>query len=416
MTLPRFSGRQVNRLGATARTVAQRTPETLTVVRYRAQPTAATIARLATTAIVAYLLALLLPVTSRPVLAPLTAMLVAQVTLYQTVRNAVRRVASVLAGVLLAVAFSALIGFTWWSLGITIVAGLSLGYALRLGDHILEVPISAMLILSVGTGTAAESRIIETFLGAAAGMLTGLVFARPTVQPAEQAMSELCERMAALLKRMAAGLLAGSVREPSADWLAESRDLAREIRGVDEALRRAEESVRLNPRRVMLPRTEFNLRHVLETLEHAAITVRGIARSLADSAGLAEDDSPVRDQDIRDRLAAVLEELAGAVRAYGRLAKTHSPAIHNLVAPEMREHLAKARDRQASLSELLGSDPAVRPVGWPLRGELVSHLDRLRAELEAAAPGEEHPPQRERSSRPWRSAWQQGRRRLGAGR
>jgi uncharacterized membrane protein YgaE (UPF0421/DUF939 family) len=51
---------------------------------------------------VAYLLALLLPVTSRPVLAPLTAMLVAQVTLYQTVRNAVRRVASVLAGVLVA--------------------------------------------------------------------------------------------------------------------------------------------------------------------------------------------------------------------------------------------------------------------------------------------------------------------------
>jgi len=416
MTLPRFSGRQVNRLGATARTVAQRAPETLTVVRYRAQPTAATIARLATTAIVAYLLALLLPVTSRPVLAPLTAMLVAQVTLYQTVRNAVRRVASVLAGVLVAVAFSALIGFTWWSLGITIVAGLSLGYALRLGDHILEVPISAMLILSVGSGTAAESRIIETLLGTAAGLLTGLVFARPTVQPAEEAMSDLCERMAALLNRMAAGLRAGPVREPSADWLAESRDLAREIRRVDEALRRTEESIRLNPRRVMLPRTEFNLRHVLETLEHAAITVRGIARSLADSAGLAEDDSPVRDQDIRDRLAAVLEELAGAVRAYGKLATAHSPAIHNLVAPEMREHLAKARDRQASLSELLGSDPAVRPVGWPLRGELVSHLDRLRAELEAAAPGEEHPPLPKRISRPWRSAWQQGRRRLGAGR
>src|ERR1700722_8982064 len=155
MTLPRISSRKVNQLGATARTVAQRAPETLTVVRHRAQPTVATIARLATTAIAAYLFALLLPLTSRPVLAPLTALLVAQVTLYQTVRNAVRRVASVLAGVLLAVAFSALIGFTWWSLGITIIAGLSLGYALRLGDHIIEVPISAMLILAGGSGTAA---------------------------------------------------------------------------------------------------------------------------------------------------------------------------------------------------------------------------------------------------------------------
>jgi hypothetical protein len=174
-----------------------------------------------------------------------------------------------------------------------------------------------MLILAVGTGTAAESRIVETLLGAAPGLLTGLVFARPTVQPAEEAMSDLCDRIATLLTRMAAGLLAGPVREQSAGWLAESRDLAREIRIVDEALRRAEESIRLNPRRVMLPRTEFNLRHVLETLEYAAITVRGIARSIADNAGLAEDKSPVRDQDIRDRLAAVLEELAGAVSAYG---------------------------------------------------------------------------------------------------
>ena len=414
MTLQRLTGDQVNRLGATARTVAQRAPETLTLVRHRARPTAATIARLATTAIVAYLLALLLPVTSRPVLAPLTALLVAQVTLYQTVRNAVRRVASVLAGVLLAVAFSAVIGFTWWSLGITIIAGLSLGYALRLGDHILEVPISAMLILSVGTGTAAESRIIETLLGTATGVVTGLVFDRPTVQPAEEAMSDLCERMAALLTRMSAGLRAGPVREQSVDWLAESRDLASEIRGVDEALRRAEESIRLNPRRVMLPQTELNLRRVLETLEHAAITVRFIARSLADSAGLGEEDSPVRDQDIRDRLAEVLEELAGAVGAYGSLAKTHSPAVHNLVAPKMREHLAKARDQQARLSEVLASDPAVRPVGWPLRGELVSHLDRLRAELEAAVPAQEHQSQRRRSSRPWQSAWH--RRRPGAGR
>jgi hypothetical protein len=31
---------------------------------------------------------------------------------------------------------------------------------------------------------------------------------------------------------------------------------------------------------------------------------------------------------------------------------------------------------------VLAADPAERPVGWPLRGELVSHIDRLRSELE----------------------------------
>ena len=131
--------------------MAQRTPQTLTVVRTRAQPTAVTIVRLTCTAVFAYLLALVLTAAPRPVLAPLTALLVVQVSLYQTLRRAVTKVASVVAGVLLAVGLSAWVGFTWWSLGITIAIALAIGYALRLGDNILEVPISAMLILSVGT-------------------------------------------------------------------------------------------------------------------------------------------------------------------------------------------------------------------------------------------------------------------------
>ena len=75
---------------------------TLTLVRKRAQPTAETIVRLAVTAVFAYLMALLIPGTSRPVLAPLTALLVVKVSIYQTLRSAVRRVASVVAGVLVA--------------------------------------------------------------------------------------------------------------------------------------------------------------------------------------------------------------------------------------------------------------------------------------------------------------------------
>jgi uncharacterized membrane protein YgaE (UPF0421/DUF939 family) len=84
----------------------------VTLVRQRAQPTAETIVRLTVTAVFAYLVALLIPSTPRPVLAPLTALLVAQVSIYQTVRSAARRVASVVAGVLLALGLSASVGFT----------------------------------------------------------------------------------------------------------------------------------------------------------------------------------------------------------------------------------------------------------------------------------------------------------------
>ena len=199
-------------------------------------------------------------------IAPLTALLVAQVSLYQTLRSAVRRVAAVVAGVLLAVGLSAWIGFTWWSLGITIVLALAVGYALHLGDTILEVPVSAMLILSVaGSTKAATGRIIETLIGAGVGLAAGFVLGPPRVQPATEAIEDLCGKMANLLDQMAAGLRDGSVLDRAADWLRQARSLAGEIERVDDALRQAEDSVRLNPRGLRLPTAQTSLRSRLET-------------------------------------------------------------------------------------------------------------------------------------------------------
>jgi uncharacterized membrane protein YgaE (UPF0421/DUF939 family) len=370
--------------------VAQRAPETLTVVRYRTQPTAVTIARLAGTAVFAYLIALAVPSsTSRPVLAPLTALLVAQVTLYQTVFSAVRRVAAVVIGVLVAVALSAVVGFTWWSLGITIVAGLALGYLLRLGDTILEVPISAMLILSVGSteAPAATGRIVETLVGAGAGLLAGLILAAPRVESAHDAMENLCRQMADLLERIAAGLCDGTAPDSAARWLAESRTLSGEIRRVDEAVRQAEESIVLSPRRPRLPAERIRLRDGLETLDHAAITIRGMARSLADLTQLGEENSSMQEEDQRSRLASVLRELATAVLAYGRLATAHDDDARASAQADLRRHLDSARDQQDRLSVVLAADPAQRPIGWPLRGELVSHIARLRNEIEPDSAG-----------------------------
>ena len=343
MSNPAFRRRRARRIGAAARAVARRTPETLTVVRQRAQPTAVTVARLVGTAAVAYLAALPLPFIPKPVIAPLTALLVAQVSLYQTLRSAVRRVAAVVAGVLLAVGLSAWIGFTWWSLGITIVLALAVGFALHLGDTILEVPVSAMLILSVaGTSKAATGRIIETLIGAGVGLAAGFVFGPPRVQPATEAIEDLCRKMANLLDQMAAGLRDGSVLDRSADWLRQPRSLTGEIERVDDALRQAEDSVRLKPRGLRLPTAPTSLRSRLETLEHAAITVRGLARSLADSIRLAEADSPVRDPDVRGRLADVLTQLAMAVRTYGRLATATDAFGRDQLAAELTRYLAAA--------------------------------------------------------------------------
>ena len=177
--------------------VVRATPETLTLARRRAQPRAAYIARLALTAVLfAYLLALQFAGNKGPVLAPLTALLVIQVSLTHTPNSAARRVLSVVTGVLVAIGLSAVVGFTWWSLGLVIVAALAVGLILRLGDDLLEVPISAMLILSaVGSTSAASGRIVETLIGAAAGLARGLLFAPVRLQPAEEAIDDLSARL-----------------------------------------------------------------------------------------------------------------------------------------------------------------------------------------------------------------------------
>lgn len=384
-------------ISTAARTITQRAPVTLTLVRQRAQPTVETIVRLTVTAVFAYLLALLIPSTPRPVLAPLTALLVAQVSIYQTLRSAVRRVASVVAGVLLALGLSAWVGFTWWSLGIAIALGLAVGYALHLREEILEVPISAMLIMSVGTRSAATGRIVETFIGTAAGLVAGFVLTSPRVQPAEEAIEELCGTMAGLLDRMAAGLRAGTVQPAAATgWLAQARSLGTEIRRVDDALRQAEESTKLNPRSLRLPYSAVTLRESLETLEHEAIVLRVLARSLVDCARLADDDNPLSDPEVRRRLAGVLAELAAAVRTYGSLATELEAPGHEQLQAELKQHLAAAHEKQDRLSERLDTDPSARPVGWPLRGELISHLDRFRTELEAGQPDGSARPRRNR--------------------
>ena len=118
-----------------------------------------------------------------------------------------------------------------------------------------------------------------------------------------------------------------------------------------------------------------------------------------DSTCLADEDNPLAGPDVRRRMADVLRELSAAVRTYGSLATEFDASGHDLLESELEHHLAAAHDDQDRLSELLGTDPAAGPVGWPLRGELISHLDRFRTGLEAGKP-DSRP--RRRRDRAWR--------------
>lgn len=402
---------------ATARTAVQAvvhaTPESLTLARRRAQPRIVYIARLTLTAVAAYLAAVQFAGNKGPVLAPLTALLVVQVSLTHTLRSAAQRVISVVAGVLVAVGLSVVVGFTWWSLGILIAVALAVGLMLRLGDDLLEVPITAMLILSaVGNASAASSRIIETFIGAAAGLIGGLVFTPVRLQPAEEAVDDLSGQLADLLDQIAGDIEDGADASRCAERLDQARAFGGEIERVDRALTEAEGTLRVNPGARILPQATIPLRTGLETLERAAVTVRVIARWAAD-ASRPEADSPLRDPEIRTHLTEVLRELAVAVGSVGDHVRAgiatavagpstrdgairphtllHRPATAGTlpaaekvekVESDLDYSLSRAGELQDELADLLRAGPAPALVDWSLRGELLSLLDRLRSDLQ----------------------------------
>ncbi len=135
--------------------VAEVTDPLLDLVRRRREPVVVQTVRSTVAAVLSYVVALVLSSEPAPLTAPLTALLVVQVTLYATLTTGMRRVNAVVVGVLIAIGFSALVGLTWWSLGLIILASLVIGRFVRAGEFVPEVAISAMLVLGV-------TRVAET--------------------------------------------------------------------------------------------------------------------------------------------------------------------------------------------------------------------------------------------------------------
>ena len=335
-------------------------------------------------AVLAYLLAVwLLGNDVPPLLAPLTALLVAQLTIFETVKSGVERVGSVVAGVLIAMLVTKVVGLTWWSLGITILASLVIGMLLRLGDHTLEVPISAMLVLAVTgqAGTAAVDRVAETLIGAVTGVVVSFLLRPPMyVQPAGDAIGQLAAEEAELLAAMGAELTEGWSGDQSRAWEDRARDLDRPLRAARTALLRGEESLRLNPRQRRVREGASSLRAALAALEHSAVQVRGITLDLADLAEAVES-SDQAEPELLIALGALLVELGVGLSAFGQLV---APEVAGPPREAVPLHIALeiARTHRDVLAELMLVDARTDLELWHIQGSLLANVDRLLREID----------------------------------
>ncbi|MEU3920441.1 aromatic acid exporter family protein [Streptomyces sp. NPDC029004] len=353
------------------------------LVRRRREPAVVQTVRSTAAATISYVVALQLSSEPAPLTAPLTALLVVQVTLYSTLTTGIRRVNSVVAGVLIAIGFSALVGLTWWSLGLIILASLVVGRLVRVDEFVPEVAISAMLVLGVTqVGGAAWDRVLETLIGAVVGLLFNVVFVPPVwVGPAGDSIEDLARRMRRLLLRIGEELSGPTPVERAAARLHEARRLDNDIAEVDGALRQAEDSLRLNPRVKEGLLYRVVLRTGLDTLEICAVVLRVLARTMTDLAKK-RGGQDVFPPEVGVALEELLGHVADALVSFSVLVTTQVSRSADAAESRLADELAAAAAAREKAAELLLQGVQRHPRDWQLHGALLTEIDRILDELD----------------------------------
>jgi hypothetical protein len=354
------------------------------LARARRDPVVVQTVRATVAATLAYAVAQQLSTTPAPLTAPLTALLVVQVTLYSTLKTSVRRVNSVVVGVVIAIGFSSVMGLSWWSLGLIILAALTVGQFIRVGEFVNEVAISAMLVLGVTQlASQAWDRVLETLIGAGVGLAFNLFFAPPVwVETAGESIEDLARRVRQLLLRLGEELGSPTPVERAAERLHEARRLDQYIAEVDAALRQAEDSLRLNPRISEGLLSRLVLRTGLDTLEICVVVVRVIARSLTDLAKRRAPDEPLFPQEIAAGLEDLLEHLGGALVSFGVLVTTQVSRDAEDAEARLTAELTAAWASREHVAHLLLQQVQEHPLAWQLHGSLLAEVDRILDELD----------------------------------
>lgn len=307
-----------------------------------------------------------------PLFAVIAAILVVQPSVNQSLGKAFERCVGVVVGVVLAYLVGIFFGASHWIILISVIAALFCAWFLRLGPaSSVQIPISALLVLSLGVSTPdyALHRIFETILGALIGVIINVLIVAPVVlEPAEEAVGRLGKEVAAVLDSLAEVLARPSEQKERHAVLIQARLLTPMRVNAQTALSVGEESLRYNPR-------GFAHRHLLhrdgELLSMLAILVTrvaGMARAVTDH----YDDSLYREP----IMAEIVDEMQRASHDL-RL------VIMNADLPGISQDLTLSES--PTLTEpLMAINP--RSEHWVLMGSLLEDLRRIHEELVAATP------------------------------
>lgn len=335
----------------------------------------------AAAAVAAWQVSRLLLHSDQPFLAPLAALITVHATVYRSVRSAAELSAAILAGVMLAFLTARLLGVQWWSLGLVLVVALVVARWHRLGDNGLQVPITALLAMTIAGGvrdTALEARFVESLLGAAIGAATNLLLFPPVhLRSSRDAVASSAGAVSRLLATVAAGVRDGWDTDAAQHWLDRSRRLDAYVRQARLRVDEGRESLRLNPRinPADAPVDGPALSRAVDALEHVAVQCRSICSTLLEVAG---NDPRGPSAEFRASYAQVLVDVAAA---FDTLADDeHTDDERELLRSAVHEGGDRWRDLRASVAAARSYESE----RLPTYGSLLTDAERILDELERA--------------------------------
>lgn len=316
-------------------------------------------------AVIAWLLCVVILKQPLPIFAAIAALLVVQPSVSQSFSRGVERSLGVIFGVVLAYAVGLIFGTsTWIVLGVIVVA-LLLAWVFRLSaGSTNQIPISAMLVLSIGglTPAYAVNRIVETIIGAVVGLIINVAIVPPVLlAPAHVAVLRLLRDCAACLDGIAVSLTTPQDRASLNELLASARALRTTQAAANSALAAGDDSLTLNPRRSRFRRVLENDGRLLDRLGVLVTRIIGMTRAIHDN----YEPSLTQDRVVAD-IARELTRAAHDLRLLGEDAEGTKPGA----APE---------ETPALTSPLIVVSP--NPEHWILIGSLLEDMRRVREEI-----------------------------------
>lgn len=364
-------------------------PDTMRGVWARALPVLGNNLRMALVAVLAHLLARKLLPGTVDLTAALTSLLVMQASATTSLKTGLLRVVAVGTGVGMAIVVSQHFGMHWWSLGLVIFTALVVARLLRLGDNVLEVPISAMLILgAVGADVAAEKRLFATLIGTFVGIVFPLVVP-PAIPYRSVAASvrQVADKQRELLYRAAHELNESTAtRQMIEGWLAKSSEINKSVDLARQRISSLSEVRRFNTRATGTADVSPILSSGLDSLEHCLISLRGVLLTLlrqAPDEGNADGHDWFNSQ-VQHSLAQVMRDLGSCLASFGQMVEAEAIGNETDAQAVFSRNYRAVRDARADLRHLMESDDTFRDQ-WMIRGSLLAAVDQMLAQVDLDA-------------------------------